>query len=136
MKAQVDKHRKDRQFTVGDDVFLKLQPYAKSSLVNRPCAKLSRKFYGPCKVSEHIDTSAYRLDLPPASSIHTVFHVSQLKPFTAHYSSVFTELSKVTGSICNFSVVGRHSRAPSRQERKCGTSTCKDQMARYRGRPC
>lgn len=94
MKAQAGKHQKDRQFTVGDDVLLKLQLYAQSSLVNRPSAKMSLKFYGPCKVSEHNNTSVYRLDLPPVSSIHPVFHASQLKPFTAHHSSVFTELSK------------------------------------------
>lgn len=95
MKQYADKKRTALEFQVGDQVLLKLQPYAQSSLVNRPFPKLAFKFYGPYKVLERVGTVAYRLDLPPSCSIHPVFHVSQLKPFTADYSPVFTDLSKV-----------------------------------------
>jgi hypothetical protein len=44
IKAQADKQRTNREFLVGDSVLLKLQPYAQSSMVNRPCPKLSYKF--------------------------------------------------------------------------------------------
>uniref|UniRef100_A0A453EG19 Reverse transcriptase/retrotransposon-derived protein RNase H-like domain-containing protein n=1 Tax=Aegilops tauschii subsp. strangulata TaxID=200361 RepID=A0A453EG19_AEGTS len=40
-KKQADRHRTEREFEVGDSVLLKLQPYAQSSVVNRPCAKLA-----------------------------------------------------------------------------------------------
>ena len=41
--------------------------------------KLSPKYYGPHKVLKNIGTMAYKLELPIASQVHPVFHVSCLK---------------------------------------------------------
>ncbi|KAL8123137.1 hypothetical protein AgCh_011215 [Apium graveolens] len=79
MKLAADNKRRDESFTVGEQVYLKLQPYRQKSLANRPYEKLAARFYGPFTVIQLIGKMAYKLDLPPTSRIHLVFHVSQLK---------------------------------------------------------
>ena len=50
MKQQEDKGRSDRNFQVGDLVYVKLQPYRQKTIANRACLKLSAKYFGPYKV--------------------------------------------------------------------------------------
>jgi hypothetical protein len=60
-------------------VFLRLQPYKKTSLKVEHCQKLAPKFYGPYTVLKHVGSVAYQLALPSQSKLHPVFHVSCLK---------------------------------------------------------
>jgi len=80
MKKQADKGRFERPFSTDDMVYLKLQPYVKSSLASRANQKLAFKYFGQFKVLSHVGQVAYKLELPSSSTIHPVFHVSQLKP--------------------------------------------------------
>lgn len=65
-KRQADKVRSEHQFQVGDYVYLKLQPYAQSSLSARSNQKLVFKYFGPHRVLELVGVVAYKLDLPPS----------------------------------------------------------------------
>jgi hypothetical protein len=71
--------RSDKKFSIWDYVNPKLQHYKQHSVVRRTSQKLTAKFFGPFLVIARIGEVAYKLELPPSSTIHPVFHVSQLK---------------------------------------------------------
>ncbi|XP_074342590.1 uncharacterized protein LOC141680196 [Apium graveolens] len=96
MKWYAYKKRSDREFLVGDEVFLKLQPYRQHSLIARRNHKLSAKFYGPYAITEKIGKVAYRLALPVDSKLHNIFHVSQLKKKLGSAKILQTVLPGVT----------------------------------------
>lgn len=79
MKAQANKNMPERVFAVGDQVYLRLQPYIQSSLAPRSNQKLAFRYFGPFTVLNKVGSVAYKLDLPASSKIHPIFHVSQLK---------------------------------------------------------
>jgi hypothetical protein len=60
-------------------VFLKVQPYVQTSVARRSSQKLSFRYFGPYRVLSRVGTMAYKLDLLASSSVHPIFHVSQLK---------------------------------------------------------
>ena len=59
-KSYADKHRVNREFSVGYHVYLRVRA-RKSSLKLGSCVKLSSRYCGPFEVLERIGTVAYRL---------------------------------------------------------------------------
>ena len=114
MKQQADQHRSKRSFQVGDMVFLHLHPYKQSSLKLKGRHKLAPKFYGPYKVLQKIGSVAYKLELPPSSRIHPVFHVSCLKQVLGTNVRTQTALPEMDkeGSILlePIAILNRHTR--------------------------
>lgn len=95
-KFQADKHQTERTFNVGDMVYLKLQPYVQNSLIRRANHKLSFRYFGPFSVLSKVGSVAYRLQLPPDSAIHPVFHVSLLKKAVGAPHQVSADLPALT----------------------------------------
>jgi hypothetical protein len=59
MKQQADQGPSERQFAKGDQVFLRLQPYKKTSLKAKHCQNLAPKFYGPYIMLKHVGQVSY-----------------------------------------------------------------------------
>lgn len=72
MKHQADKHRTEREFAVGEQVFLKLQPYIQTSVARRPHQKLAFRYYGPYTILQRVGSVAYKLALQENWPIETL----------------------------------------------------------------
>lgn len=78
IQQQVDKHRLERTFSVGDWVFLKLQPHWQTSVSKAHCPKLVPRYYEPFQMLACVGQVAYTLNLPPPV------------PHSSHFSRVVT----------------------------------------------
>jgi hypothetical protein len=96
IKKYVDRNRFERQFQIGDMVYLKLQPFMQNAFGLHQSLKLTTKYYGPFRTLEKIVTAAYKLHLPPLADIYPTFHVSQLKQHIGPKDVPQTNLHMVT----------------------------------------
>lgn len=82
--------RTEKEFAVGDWVYLWHQPYRQHSLIARHDLKLSPQFFRPFQVTHRIGQVAYKVALPQHTLIHPIFHVLSLKrKLGQHISPLF-----------------------------------------------
>ena len=79
-KSYADRNQIDKEFKVGDYVYLQVKPKKSSLKIGIHC-KLSPCHCGPFEILERIGYVAYRIALPINVKIHDVFHVSLLKKY-------------------------------------------------------
>ncbi|GKD34563.1 putative reverse transcriptase domain-containing protein [Tanacetum coccineum] len=78
-KSYADNRRKPLEFSIGDQVLLKVSPW-KGIVRFGKRGKLAPRYVGPFDIVERIGPVAYQLWLPQQlSGIHDTFHVSNLK---------------------------------------------------------
>jgi hypothetical protein len=75
MKQQADQVCSEQQFAEGDQEFLHLQAYKKTSLKVEHCQKLAPKFYSPYTILKRVGQVAYQLAFPSHSKLHPIFCV-------------------------------------------------------------
>src|SRR3954463_302505 len=78
-----NQHHRDVSFSVGDKVLLSSSHIHLASQAQRHTRKLQACFIGPYTIITKVSPVAYKLELPTSLSIHPVFHVSLLHPYTA-----------------------------------------------------
>lgn len=87
-KSYANQRRRMLEFTMGDQVFLKIAPM-KGMMRFGKKGKLSPRYIGPFTIIERIGNVAYKLDLPSSmSQVHNVFHVSMLRKYIGNPSHV------------------------------------------------
>ncbi|KAK6120947.1 hypothetical protein DH2020_045316 [Rehmannia glutinosa] len=80
-KSYADRRRKDLQFEVGDNVFLKVAP-VRGVIRFGDKGKLKPRYIGPFEILKRVGDLAYQLALPPRlSGVHDVFHISMLRKY-------------------------------------------------------
>ncbi|GJU73633.1 hypothetical protein Tco_1265038 [Tanacetum coccineum] len=78
-KSYADKRRKPLEFSVGENVLLKVLPW-KGVVRFGKKGKLAPRFVGPFEITERIGPLAYSLRLlEELNGVHDMFHVSNLK---------------------------------------------------------
>lgn len=78
MRAQVNKHRKDVTYNVGDRVWLS----SENIQTIRPCKTLEDKQLSPYRIIERVGAS-YRLKLPKSIKQHNVFSPQVLRSYAS-----------------------------------------------------
>ncbi|XP_038874969.1 uncharacterized protein LOC120067488 [Benincasa hispida] len=90
-KSYTDKRRRDLEFEVGYQVFLRLSPCKEVLRFGRK-GKLSPCYIGHYEIIERVGPVAYKLQLhPELTCIHNVFHVSTLRKYIPDPMHVLVE---------------------------------------------
>ena len=128
-KLYVNRGLVERQFEVGDLVYLRLQPYPQSTLKQKGAEKLKPYFYGPYRVIHRVGQVAYELELHKGSKIHNVFHVSCLKKALGQHVTATEELPPIYDEG---HLVLQPEAIIDTRERQLRSSTVREYLVRWR----
>ena len=78
MKQAADR-RSNREFEVGNKVFLKVKRFLQQPFTSTPIFKLNPKYLEPYVIEAKVGKVAYKLKLLEGIHVHPMFHVSLLK---------------------------------------------------------
>ena len=81
MAQKANAHHREAHFEVRDKVLVKLQPYRQNTIAPHAYQKLDKRYYGPFSVLARVGHVANKLELPSTFKLHSVFHISVLKPY-------------------------------------------------------
>ena len=79
-KSYTDQKRKDKDYQIGNHVYLKVKAKWSSLSLGR-CSKLAPRFCEPFEILAKRGLVAYGLALPVHIRLHNVFHASLLKKY-------------------------------------------------------
>ncbi|XP_028102227.1 uncharacterized protein LOC114301477 [Camellia sinensis] len=80
-KSYVDVWKRDREYEVGDYVFIKVT-LMKGQTQFRVKGKLASMYVGPYEIIDKINLVTYQVTLPPVmEQVHNVFHISMLRDY-------------------------------------------------------
>ncbi|XP_028114315.1 uncharacterized protein LOC114312295 [Camellia sinensis] len=80
-KSYVDVQRRDREYEVGDHVFIKVT-LMEGQTRFRVKGKLALRYIGPYEILEKINSVTYRVVWPPiVEQMHNAFHISMLQDY-------------------------------------------------------
>jgi Chromo (CHRromatin Organisation MOdifier) domain len=82
MEAQANKSRREDDYKVGDLVLLSTRFFKPPADLARG-RKLAPKYAGPYQIIDKVSPVAYKLQLPPGTNAHPVFHSSLLRTYHA-----------------------------------------------------
>ncbi|KAJ0490310.1 putative nucleotidyltransferase, Ribonuclease H [Helianthus annuus] len=99
MKVLADRKRRELELVEGDLVYIKLQPYRQTSVATRVSNKLSPRYFGPYRILQRVGPVAYKVELPPGSQIHDVFHVSLLRKCVGLVTESSTTVTDEVGLV-------------------------------------
>ncbi|XP_028078637.1 uncharacterized protein LOC114280459 [Camellia sinensis] len=78
-KSYADVRKREREYEVGNHVFIKVTPMKGHTHFGAK-GKLAPRYIGPYKIIEKLSPVAYRVALPPTMEhMHNIFHVSMLR---------------------------------------------------------
>ncbi|XP_020963322.1 uncharacterized protein LOC110264970 [Arachis ipaensis] len=99
MQNQANKHRREKQFEVGQWVLLKIRAYKQRSVTRGKFNKFHQCYYGPYQIVQKVGLVAYRLKLPDACALHPVFHVSVLKEYHGDPTTAVSSTADLPSSL-------------------------------------